>query len=36
MSWYYITGGLILWVVDHIIRLSRAVGYTVRRPIIAP
>lgn len=29
MSWYYILGGLVLWTVDHMIRLSRSVGYTV-------
>lgn len=29
MSWYYVSGGLLLWVVDHIIRLSRSVGHTV-------
>lgn len=27
-SWYYITGGLVLWAVDHFIRLHRRVGLT--------
>ena len=29
MSWYYITAGLILWTIDHAIRLSRSVGLQV-------
>lgn len=29
MSWYYITGGLILWVVDHMLRLKRSIGHAV-------
>lgn len=29
MSWYYITAGLALWAVDHIIRFSRSVGISV-------
>ena len=30
MSWYYITGGLILWVADHAIRLLRSLNTTVQ------
>ena len=28
MAWYYIIGGLILYAVDHSIRLYRSIGYT--------
>jgi len=29
MGWYYVIAGLVLWGVDHCIRLSNSIGYTV-------